>query len=494
MPHSLRLPALVLVAASMACGGSGGSDATPSAPTPPTPAVTPTYPVSGTVYLRTDTAAYPPNYSPPTGLVGAQVSLSTAGTQTGANGAYTLRSALTVGVQYLPLKTSLTGYMESWYPWIPPDTVAPIPVGLYPEVAVTRRANFVKGVTFMDGGGNIPGWMLDGQSASTMDRVRNTLGGNLIAYVDVLDITSFNATTNAVTVAPNSAPGDFTVMYPQMVAEARARGLAFMLRVGVGSLIPGTDPGSVPTTNTAFWDAFFASVKPYLVDRATRSRQLNVEYLVLALPNYMLATGSSRMGPLIAAMRSTGYQGKIIPSFAIRSSRPPLGFFAYRFVDAAFWGLVDGIEANFNDGVALASTNEILDRAQPRTRMRAGIKQVLDELLPLQMPIIVHLSTQSVHGGVSNFEYIEPGLGGGSLAPQRTRDYQQQADMYQAAAEVINGTPTGNGRVIGLLSWGYLWNDNRSYFEPYGHDAFDKSSNIRGKPAESVLRWWFQRW
>ena len=34
------------------------------------------------------------------------------------------------------------------------------------------------------------------------------------------------------------------------------------------------------------------------------------------------------------------------------------------------------------------------------------------------------------------------------------------------------------------------------YFDQYvaGGSHYDKGSNVRGKPAEWVLRWWFQRW
>jgi hypothetical protein len=112
------------------------------------------------------------------------------------------------------------------------------------------------------------------------------------------------------------------------------------------------------------------------------------------------------------------------------------------------------------------------------------------------VPIILRVTTPSVFGGVSYAEYIEPTLGVPTLAPQRTRDYQQQADVYQGIAEVINGMPTGNGRVMGLLSSGYWYRDDphSSGVGATGDAAFDKSANTRGKPAEAVLSSWFQRW
>ena len=74
----------------------------------------------------------------------------------------------------------------------------------------------------------------------------------------------------------------------------------------------------------------------------------------------------------------------------------------------------------------------------------------------------------------------------------------QQADVYQALAEVINATPTGAGNVMGILSWGYAFSDDYLSWTPVSGPAFafafDKSANVRGKPSEAVLNWWFNKW
>ena len=85
----------------------------------------------------------------------------------------------------------------------------------------------------------------------------------------------------------------------------------------------------------------------------------------------------------------------------------------------------------------------------------------------------------------------------GSTALQRTRDYQQQADFYEALAEVVNATPagTGPGRILGLATFGYMWGgDMTEDSNGPGSTAFDRSASVRGKPAEAVLSWWFKRW
>lgn len=68
----------------------------------------------------------------------------------------------------------------------------------------------------------------------------------------------------------------------------------------------------------------------------------------------------------------------------------------------------------------------------------------------------------------------------------------QQADMYQAFYEVVNSRPTGSGQVMGIFSWGYNYIDNY-LFTPGKIDGFmamEKSGNVRGKPAEAVIKFW----
>jgi hypothetical protein len=71
----------------------------------------------------------------------------------------------------------------------------------------------------------------------------------------------------------------------------------------------------------------------------------------------------------------------------------------------------------------------------------------------------------------------------GSIALQRTRDYQQQADFYEALAEAINTSPTGTGagRIVGLMSFGYMWGGDMTE-DPNGpgSSAFDRSASVRG--------------
>ena len=135
---------------------------------------------------------------------------------------------------------------------------------------------------------------------------------------------------------------------------------------------------------------------------------------------------------------------------------------------------------------------EVLSPAQTRQRMRTSIASALGRLSTAPVPIFVMVGTPSVHGGVTDTAHIEPGRFN-PIADTRTADLLQQADVYQALFEVINASPTGNGRVMGVLSWGYSYIDD--FYDWNGlvnTMAFDKSATIRGKPSEAVMASWFQ--
>lgn len=81
----------------------------------------------------------------------------------------------------------------------------------------------------------------------------------------------------------------------------------------------------------------------------------------------------------------------------------------------------------------------------------------------------------------------------------------ESADVFQlylpVLFEVVNSrSASGPGNVVGILSWGYWFTDNPLEWVDQANNithtspmAYDKSSSIRGKPAEAVVRWWFDK-
>ena len=232
-----------------------------------------------------------------------------------------------------------------------------------------------------------------------------------------------------------------------------------------------------------------------MLQQAAIARDLGIEYLALGQSlGYLTRLNPARWATLIAAVRGIGYTGKIIYFGFVTPAKNSI---EWEGADPGFAPLLDVVGVYVPDGV-LAAAGEVLSKAQTRARMRADLRTMLSRVnarMATPKPIFLLLATPSVHGGVSTSEYIEPCcVNTISVAPYRTRDYQQQADMYQAAAEVINEQPLGNGQVMGFFSWGYTWTDGLELGTNQGDAAFDKSGNVHGKPAEAVLSWWFHRW
>jgi hypothetical protein len=92
-------------------------------------------------------------------------------------------------------------------------------------------------------------------------------------------------------------------------------------------------------------------------------------------------------------------------------------------------------------------------------------------------PLIIITPFQS-RDYAAKMEWFEPM----ASAPQVKQDFIAQADLYEAFFESTLDEPW----LGGVFTWGY-------WIEPDFNPkySFDKSSSIRSKPAELVVRKWF---
>lgn len=459
--------------------------------------------LTGVVYPRSDAVAYGSDVVPAVGLGGAQVSFAGGSAATDGTGRFSAAGSFTATTEALPVQASLSGYLSSTVPWLVADGTQPVPIGLYaePVSAPVPRPGFISGIVPHDSGGWMQSVFAEGLHAPTYDRIRVVAGANLVAYSDPAWVQAYSGITNTATMVQGDAAhgGATREQYGMLVSQAHARGMQFMMMLGIyGTELMNVQPPiwGIPPTNTAFWSAWFSAYKPIVLERAAIARDLGIEYLGVGFnQGYMLSGQTENWRQLIAAVRATGYTGKI-------------GYFGMTYVGASanefrslpgnemngFMGLFDFLGLNVYDGIKKETPDEVLAPAQTRARMRSSLGALFDTLADAPVPLLVMIGTPSVHGAVTNQDYIEPCVICGSLAPSRVRDYQQQADLYQAAAEVIAATPTGNGRVTGLMSWGYHYRDDPHRFVVAGDSAYDKAASIRGKPAESVMKAWASRW
>ena len=497
-------PIILLLAA---CASSDATDTTGPAPSNPAPAAT-TRTATGVVYVRDESVAYAADATSPPGVAGAALKFGeTAGTS-GGGGAYSISTTTTPPADYLDVSATVTGYQPAWTPYLTYAASSPVHIALYPDATVVKRPGFIKGIEFTDSGGGLASIYAAGKHAQTMDVVRNQDNVNLVMSTEHLTVERFDTATNTVKLG-NDPWGNYTpAMYQDLVAKAHARGLQYMMNIGMyvftylGNcnicVLPPAEQAlykaanSIPATKTAFWDAYFEAWGARLVEHAKIARDAGVEYLAIGFNmNYATRLETARWQKIIADIRATGYTGKIT-YFAVAAG-DKAGYNEWTFMPAATRALFDVVSVRL-EGIIRGASGEVLAKEYSRARMRADVTALLNTMSSYNAPIILWVTTASVHGGVSSSEFIEACIvpACGSTAPSKTRDFQQQADAYQAVAEAVNATPVGNGRVMGIISSQY-W-----YFEDYtsgGNAAYDKGGgNVRGKPAEAVMKWWFERW
>lgn len=498
---SRRLLAVVSLVSLPACGGSnltGGST-----PPPPPPAV-PVHSTAGTVYTRADGIAYGPEATPSQGLMGAAISFGSASATSGSQGTYSITTSATLNGDFLNVTAAAAGYQPAWAPFLTYEPARPVHLALYPEVPVTVRPGFLKGIDFMDSGGGLRTIYDNGRHAMVMERVRDQDGVNLVMTTEHFGVSRFRVATNEVGLLPDPFGVYSRAVYQNLVSQAKSRGLQFMMNLAMAAYTTNVpqplDAAShaewnarfqISRTNEPFWDAFFAAWTPLVLERASIARDLGIEFFGLGFNlDFVTRTDVSRWQKLIADIRALGYAGKITYFW---NPQVHTGFPEWSSADPALLRLFDLNGARMSTVVARSSSSEVLAREQTRARMRASVTAALDKLAGFPPAVILLVTVPSVHGGIVDPEFIEPCIlaGCNSTAPQRTRDFQQQADAYQAIAEAVNATPTGNGRVMGLITAQYWFYEN---FTSGGNGAYDKGTNVRGKPAEMVLKWWFNRW
>ena len=477
----------IILLVSACSGSSGKSTDGPTSPPAPSPSSVTS---SGVVYVRDDTTAYLPDFVPATGLAGASVTLGSSTSMTSAGGAFTVNGGASVARNFDALQATASGWMTTWFPWYTAEAAKPIPLALYPEATPTQRPGFLKGVYYWDGGGYVAGFVRNGWAPTTAERVKTVMNGNIMGMVDNLEVAAVDTAANTVSLRRVSTAVSASLLRT-MVNEAHSRGMKFIFLMdirGIGVV------EKLPATKTAFWDAYFASWTPLIVETATMARDAGVDYLIVENNKpYLSRLPIARMQALMPAIRATGFKGQ-------------LGYGGYYLgsvkinelarATAGFIDLFDFVSVYVGSAV-IPVGNETLGRAYSRKRIKADVQTLLSTVGGWPRPTIIVPEMASVHGAVSTAEYIEPCLPCGGVALARTRDYQQQADFYEALAEAINASPTGTGagKVIGLMSYGYMWGGDMTE-DPNGPGsaAFDRSASVRGKPAEAVLSWWFKRW
>jgi hypothetical protein len=447
------------------------------------------------VYCRDESVSFKVDAAPvDLAIDGAVVNNGESSITTDTSGSYEF-SDLTPG--FHTITVAADGYIPSQISW---DFLAGqsyiFNIGLYKAPsAINSRPGFVNGIATWDAGGSITDYYFPrGLFQPTYTNAAHNAGAGLVTFSDPV----FCKVLDDDHVEMSTLHDEWWRMlnedeYSVLVQDAHDKGMQFMLWLG---LMDNNDPYYWEIVyrdgarSALFWDSWFAEYEKYAVVYAEMAERLGIEYLNLG-HDMDYATGSFRYNGgevdclahwqrLVEAIRAV-YHGKltyfggtsVVDDYYEDSGYP-----------AGFPALFDAI------GINVQAITPVFN---PSTdQLKSAVTTLLNRYTSWSCPLFVLLLTPSVDGGTSFSTYIEPLLPVNREADNHTLNLFQQADIYAAFYEVVNDRPVGKGEVMGLFSWGYNYLDNYFYIpeQADGETAMDKSGNIRGKPAEYLMKFW----
>ena len=231
----------------------------------------------------------------------------------------------------------------------------------------------------------------------------------------------------------------------------------------------GADFGRYEPKTKEWLDRYFDQLEGILVEWAKRAEAAGIDAFDIN-PHYKPPTmeplndyADTKWLEVIAAIREV-YRGKI--------------YFDY---NPKFRDEVDGL---------IYSAGIINLRPNATTlEMRRAWESLLDrieaELAFYKKPVFIKISTQSYDGVTSGkpgwefADYIEVEQQG------YKRDWQEQADAYEAFFQAMAGRTFFAGVITGMFAWDDMMGPE--YIQPRYNDL---SSNIRNKPAEAIWKKW----
>ncbi len=473
--------------------GSSSSSSTGSSSSSSTGAILETAPLPGFAYERDADVHYDlaPPVTPAVGGAGvtystlnAGVETQTASTTTAADGTFTLTmTEAAVGAA----SASAAGFAATRVTTdFALELPTSMPLGMYRTAAASARPGFVKGAVTWDSGG----WTVSvffPSFESTYARLQNVTHAGLVSFCDTPIVTDYDATHVTMSTLGSSV-GAWDMLtaaqYQTIVGQAHAHGLQFLMWLSVNAVGANyySDLGSKDAGDSVFWSAWFAAYQAIAVQYAQIAQANGVEYLGLALNlGYVIRLDASYWSTLIAAIRASGYTGKIVAGLYTDPERSNFES------DQANGGTPAPFLSLFN-AVILDIYAFTFDTGYTRTALQGIVTDAVGRAVAGGAnDVWIMLGTPATDTAVTDGTFIEPLAIVNPIAGSHARDLYAQADAYQATFEAINTLPA----VGGFLTWGFHYRDD--YLSGYGARdlAMDKAASVRGKPAEAVMRWWY---
>lgn len=480
------------------CGGQPKSETDSTSPSVSPSKAPSTIVVSGTVYERSLNTSYDRDTGPISPALGCdQVSLKDSTTSCDTSGTFRMQSLVP---DYDTLSITASGYIPSQYTFKSSENSQfQINLGLYRTETVVARSGFAKGGVMLDLGNSYPASFWKTVMADPIKR----MSANQVAYVDV----GFNSGcssashTVSVTSANPSYPSWRQLTQAElepMVSAAHSAGGTFNLWLGVVNVgaCSGTFMWDMAQSDSSFWDRWFSDYRVILLERTQVAKNLGIEWITLGhTMEYVTRQAATRWASIINEMRAL-YPGIKIAYFGgVDLSETTPYFESDSYNQSSPNGFVSLLDALGHATTAISKTKN-----PSRAAIRAAFQDIIAHTSSFSVPIWIMPTTPSTTVGASSSTFMEPVVLDDPIALSYTEDVQQQADVYEGLFESINGTATGNGQVMGIFTWGYHLKNNyrdsgsESTHSPNKGDlAVDRTANIRGKPAEALMKWWFDR-
>lgn len=467
--------------------------------------------VSGKVYFRDSKNSYPGEISAGDAVDGVVLKGGAASINSNTTGDYSF-ATFTPGFQ--TITADKKGYISTSLSWtFQPGESYIFNIGLYkePETVKPAAKNFIKGIITWDGGEWINDYFYPKKLfQATFSRIKDKTGANLVSFPDPVFIK--NVSKNSVTMGTESNSGSsWHVLsesdYSTLVNDAHNKDLKFLMWLGV------IDDGKIQSADNSvyrdlitkghlsndFWTSWFSEYKKYVKTYATIARKLKIDGLVLGdelgyatNKNNFTATPPddclSHWRDLINTIRDedngAGYKGELI----YFGSAVPHGESPY-YEDASY---PDGFIELFDKiGITIRDIHD--DYSPNVNELKDSFSTLLARYSGVKKPLLILVQTPSIDGGASISTFIDPMLSRNKNANSRQRNFFLQADIYEALFEALNAMDS-NQNIAGVFSGGYHYLDD--FLVIPGKDqnqmlSMDKSASVRGKPAETVLKYWY---
>jgi len=125
------------------------------------------------------------------------------------------------------------------------------------------------------------------------------------------------------------------------------------------------------------------------------------------------------------------------------------------------------------------------------SEIKKSVTDILSRYEDFDKPIILWIWAPSVDGAANRYGHLEPVIDVSSASSNFEVDFYEQADIYEGIFEAVNES---NVNISGIISHGYMYYNNFKKYEPRNmQTAFEKAASTRNKPAEEIIKYWFEK-